>query len=160
MAHKRVEKKGKTLLKAYLTFKTRPFLIRKLHRGRVHASLIHTLCNELMNYEFSGGNNGFVCWANGSNDSYYKWKKRLAHLESAVMEMSGNFVQAKGFQRHCVKRNPFTIRTYSNYKNNNNQDIDSHYGAPVLSFSLCPISAIRALEKGLVSIRPTMVLET
>lgn len=37
------------------------FLIRKLHRGPMHASLIHSRSNELMNYEFSGGNNGFVC---------------------------------------------------------------------------------------------------
>ena len=69
---KEKEKKEKALLKAFLTFKTRPFLIRKLHRGRVHASLIPTLSNELMNYEFSGGNNGFVCRANSPNDSYYK----------------------------------------------------------------------------------------
>lgn len=33
------------------TFTSGPLLIRKLHRGRGAASLIHTLSNELMNYE-------------------------------------------------------------------------------------------------------------
>lgn len=59
--HEGEEKKEKRLLKAFLTFRTGPFLIRKRHRGRMHASLIHSRSNELMNYEFSGGNNGFVC---------------------------------------------------------------------------------------------------
>lgn len=84
--------KNKRFLKLFLTFRTRPLLIRKLHKGRSAASLIHTLCNELMNYEFSGGNNGFVRWRSSRNDSRYKWKKkRLAHFQSAIMEMSGHF---------------------------------------------------------------------
>lgn len=83
-------------------------------------SLIHTLSNELMNYEFSRGNNGFVCWGSSWNDSHYKWKKRLAQLQSAIMEMPGHFfcLWCQTFKLQYVKCNPFTMWKYCNHNHN------------------------------------------
>lgn len=73
-----------------------------------------------MNYEFSRGNNGFVCWRSSRNDSHYKWKKRLARLQSAIIEMSGHFFASdvRPLNRTSVKCNPFTMWTYCNYNHN------------------------------------------
>ena len=62
-----------------------------------------------------------------------------------------SFLPGSGLPAHCVKRHPFTIRTYSNYNHNKIISTLNYIMVSVVSFPLCHNSVTPSLEKRLTA---------